>query len=177
MRPSGLDFASWGVGGIPFPILGGFCAARSLVLSVDLLTMATSQVLRHLYSLNTTSPDLLPSLYRLIQNDDKEQYLSGLQGTDLVRLVDFLEEVRCLPYPLSGCRTLHRLLISSRSPMTFTGDAYTDCKPSATSTESCHHRIMFLATSPGSMATRLPTAVSLTYGKALTTAKKSVSNV
>ncbi|KAF9779311.1 CNH domain-containing protein [Thelephora terrestris] len=53
--------------------------------------MSTSQVLQHLYTLDTSSPDLLRYLYYLIQNDDEEQYVSSLQGSELTRLVDFLD--------------------------------------------------------------------------------------
>ena len=56
--------------------------------------MSTSQVLEHLYSLNTSSPNFTRYLYCLIQCDEKEQYLSGLRGSDLTRLVDFLGGVR-----------------------------------------------------------------------------------
>ena len=60
--------------------------------------MSTSRVLQHLYSLDNSSPDLLRYLYYLIQNDDEERYLSCLQGSELTRLVDFLDSVRpCLP--------------------------------------------------------------------------------
>jgi hypothetical protein len=60
---------------------------------VGLLTMSTSQVLKHLYSLDICSLELLRCLDRLIQNDDKEQYSSSLEGPELTRLVDFLDEV------------------------------------------------------------------------------------
>jgi len=59
--------------------------------------MSTSQVLQHLYSLDISSPSLSRSIYCLIQRDEEEQYLSSLQGSELVRLVDFLDEVRTLP--------------------------------------------------------------------------------
>jgi hypothetical protein len=55
--------------------------------------MATSQVLNHLYSLDTSSPEFSRHLYRLIQNDEEEEYLSTLQGPELLRLVDFLDAV------------------------------------------------------------------------------------
>lgn len=58
--------------------------------------MATSKVLQHLYSLGTSSPDLPLYLYCLIENDVQEGYLAGLRGSELTRLVDFLEEV-CAP--------------------------------------------------------------------------------
>jgi len=59
--------------------------------------MSTSQVLEHLYSLDISFPTLSRYLYCLIQRDEEEQYLSGLQGSDLARLVDFLDEVCTLP--------------------------------------------------------------------------------
>ena len=59
--------------------------------------MATSQVLQHLYSLDASSPDIPLYLYCLIENDAQERYLAGLRGSELTRLVDFLEEVRALP--------------------------------------------------------------------------------
>ena len=59
--------------------------------------MYTSQVLHHLYSLDTSSPDFLRYLYCLIRSDEKEQYLSSLQGLELIRLVDFLDGVRSFP--------------------------------------------------------------------------------
>lgn len=59
--------------------------------------MSTAQVLRHLYSLDTSSPDLLRYLYSLIQSDDEDQYLSNLEGSELSRLVEFLDKVRPSP--------------------------------------------------------------------------------
>ena len=58
--------------------------------------MSTSQLLQHLYSLDTSSPDLSRLIYRLIQRDEEEQYLSSLEGLELARVVDFLDEVRTL---------------------------------------------------------------------------------
>ena len=52
--------------------------------------MSTSRILKHLYSLDISSPDILHHLYCLIQYDEKDQYLTNLQGSDLARLVDFL---------------------------------------------------------------------------------------
>ena len=59
--------------------------------------MSTSRVLQHLYSLGTSSPDLLRYLYYLIQSDDEEQHLLSLQGPELTQLVDFLDKVRLSP--------------------------------------------------------------------------------
>ena len=58
--------------------------------------MLISQILQHLYSLDTSSPDFLRNLDCLIRYDEEEQYLTGLHGSELARLVDFLDEVRVL---------------------------------------------------------------------------------
>ena len=60
-------------------------------------TMSTSQVLQHLYSLDSSSPEFLHSLYCLIQVDNEEQYLINLQGSELSCLVNFLDGVGALP--------------------------------------------------------------------------------
>ena len=62
--------------------------------------MSTSQILQHLYLLDTSSPDFLRYLYCLIQTDEEDQYLASLQGLELTRLVDFLDEVRSAPLAL-----------------------------------------------------------------------------
>ena len=67
--------------------------------------MATASILQRLYSLNIsspdfsldTSPDFLRDLHDLIQSDREESHLSGLQESDLIRLVDFLDTVRIPP--------------------------------------------------------------------------------
>ena len=59
--------------------------------------MPTSKILRRLYSFNTFSPEFSRCLDRLIQSDEKDQYLSNLPGSELTRLVDFLDKVRILP--------------------------------------------------------------------------------
>ena len=58
--------------------------------------MPASQVLQQLYSLDPSSPNFLRVLFALIRNDEDEQYSSGLQGEELTRLVDFLDDVRLL---------------------------------------------------------------------------------
>ena len=67
--------------------------------------MATASILQRLYSLNIsspdfsldTSPDFLRDLHDLIQSDREDSYLSGLQESDLIPLVDFLDTVRIPP--------------------------------------------------------------------------------
>ena len=65
--------------------------------AIDPFAMPTSQILRHLYSLDTSSPDFSRYLYHLIQSDGEDHYLLDLQGSDLIRLVDFLDKVRVPP--------------------------------------------------------------------------------
>ncbi|KAF9785448.1 kinase-like domain-containing protein [Thelephora terrestris] len=55
--------------------------------------MSTSKVLQRFYSLNTFSPDVSRCLYYLFRSDDEEHYLTTLQGSELTRLVDFLDEL------------------------------------------------------------------------------------
>ena len=59
--------------------------------------MSTFQVLQHLYSLDTSSPDFLRFLYCLIRNDEEDRYLTTLQGSELTRLVDFFDDVCSSP--------------------------------------------------------------------------------
>jgi len=56
--------------------------------------MSASQILQHLYSLDTSSPGISRLIHGLIRHDEEEQYLSSLQGSELARLIDFLDEVR-----------------------------------------------------------------------------------
>lgn len=76
-----------------------------------LLTMSTSEVLRDLYSLDTSSPDFSRKLYCLIQSDEEEQFLINIRGSELSRLVDFLDGV------LDGVRALP---LTSFQPTKFT---------------------------------------------------------
>ena len=62
--------------------------------------MPVSEDLQTLYSLDTFSLDFSRQLYRLIRNDEKGQYLTGLQGPELTKLVEFLDKVRPVPSAL-----------------------------------------------------------------------------
>ena len=62
----------------------------------SLPTMSTHWVLRRLYSLDPSSPDFLRRLHSLIWYDEKEQYLTSLEGSELDRLADFLDKVRAV---------------------------------------------------------------------------------
>ena len=59
--------------------------------------MSTPWNLHRLYLLDPSSLDFLRHLYSLIRHDKEEQYSTSLQGSQLVRLVDFLDEVRAVP--------------------------------------------------------------------------------
>lgn len=152
---------------------GGGGGISELTISWCLLTMSTSEVLRHLYSLDTSSPELLRYLYCLFQADEKEQYLTNLRGPELSRLVDFLDEVRSLlmaSFQLTN--GLCRPLVLSQSLTIRPDDAYINFKPSVETTRSCHPLTLFLVVSPELVRTRLPLAVLLKSGKAFTMAIK-----
>ena len=59
--------------------------------------MSARWVLQHLYSLDPSSVDFLRRLHYLIWRDEKEQYLTSLQGSELTRLADFLDKVHPVP--------------------------------------------------------------------------------
>jgi len=86
--------------------------------------MSTSQVLQYLYSLDTSSPDLPRYLYCLIRHDEEEQYLSSLQGLELGRLVDFLDEVCTLPYAF---RPVSKRVLQALGIISVTDDVSRQC--------------------------------------------------
>jgi len=86
--------------------------------------MSTSQVLQHLYSLDISSPNLSRYLYCLIQRDEEEQYLSNLQGLELGRLVDFLDEVRTPP---SAVRPVTERILQALGAIPTTDDVFRQC--------------------------------------------------
>jgi len=86
--------------------------------------MTTSQVLQYLYSLDISSPNLSRSLYCLIQRDEGDQYLSSLQGLELDRLVDFLDEVRALP---SAFRPVTEQIPQALNVIPTTDDVFRQC--------------------------------------------------
>jgi len=60
------------------------------------LPMSTHWILHRLYSLDPSSLDFLRNLRSLIRHDEQDQSLTSLQGSQLARLVDFLDQVRAL---------------------------------------------------------------------------------
>ena len=60
------------------------------------LPMSTPWILHRLYSLDPSSLDFLRNLRSLIRHDEQQKYLISLQGSQLARLVDFLDQVRAI---------------------------------------------------------------------------------
>ena len=71
-------------------------------------TMSAGWNLHCLYSLGPASPDFLRRLYSLIHYDEEERYLSRLQGSELVRLLDFLDRV---------CTLLPSFRLATKQPL------------------------------------------------------------
>ena len=86
--------------------------------------MSTSQVLRQLYSLDISSPNLPRYLYCLIQRDEEEEYLSSLQGPELTRLVDFLDQVRAFS---SAFRPVTEQILQALDAIPTNDDVYRQC--------------------------------------------------
>ena len=60
--------------------------------------MPAPEILQQLYSLKTSSPQFLRVLCAFIKNDEDEKFSSGLEGEELTRLIDFLDNVRPSPF-------------------------------------------------------------------------------
>jgi len=87
-------------------------------------TMSTSRILQRLYSLDISSPKFPRYLYRLIQLDEEDKYLSSLQGSELARLVDFLDQVRTFP---SVFRQVTEQTIQALDTIPTADDVYRQC--------------------------------------------------
>ena len=97
--------------------------------------MSASQVLQHLYSLRTSSPDFLRVLYGLIRHDEEEQYSSSLKGPELARLVDFLDDVRPLPSPF---HPVPKQTPQALNTIPTTDDVFRQCLRKLRAICSCH---------------------------------------
>ena len=97
--------------------------------------MSASQVLQHLYSLDKSSPDFLRVLYGLIRHDEDEQYSSSLQGPELARLVDFLDDVRRFP---SVFRPVVKQTPQALSTIPTTDDVFRQCLRKLRAICGCH---------------------------------------
>ena len=138
--------------------------------------MSASEILQYLYSLDTSSPDFLRVLYGLIRHDEDEQYSSSLEGEELARLVDFLDDVCPLPQFFVPIQTgLRRPSVLFLPQMTSSDNVYANCEPSAATTRLCHLRTSYVATSPELVKVRLLSADLPTCGMGPTAAGESVS--
>jgi len=127
--------------------------------------MSAAQTLQDLYSLGASSSGISRLIYGLIRHDEEEQYLSGLRGSELARLVDFLDEVRTLPPPFRLLRNkLCRPLAPLSPPTIFPDNVYANCKPSAVITQPSHPHIPYPAISPKSVTNQSPLAALPMYG-------------
>ena len=93
-------------------------------MEADPPAMSASQILQNLYSLNTASPGISRLIYGLLRHDKEEQYLSSLRGSELTRLVDFLDEVRTL---LSAFRLVTKQTLQALGAITTTDDVSRQC--------------------------------------------------
>ena len=98
--------------------------AATGILGADPPTMSSSQILQHLYSLDTSSPDISRLIYGLIRHDEEDQYLSRLRGPELTRLVDFLDKVRTF---LSAFRLITKQTLQALSAVPTTDDVSRQC--------------------------------------------------
>ena len=72
------------------------CKTETPGRDLTALPMSTHWVLHRLYSLDPSSLDFLRNLRSLIRHDERDQYLISLQGSQLARLIDLLDQVRAL---------------------------------------------------------------------------------
>ena len=143
----------------------------------DPSTMSAIWNLHCLYSLDPSSPGFLRRLYSLFRYDDDERYLSGLQGSELTRLLDFLDRVRTLSRPSVQGRNEFCRLSEPYLPTTiFLHNACANYKPSALTTPPYHPRTSHPVRSPEWVATQSPLVLSPTYGKAPTVIRESLSS-
>jgi len=98
--------------------------------------MSASQILQDLYSLDTSSPGISRLIYGLIRHDEEDRYLSNLEGSELARLVDFLDAVRASLWPFV-CLLRNKFYRSSmpfQLQTTFTDNVCANYKPSVART-------------------------------------------
>ena len=141
--------------------------------------MSTSWILHRIYSLDTSSLDFSRHLYCLILHDEEDQYLISLQGPQLARLVDFLNEVRTLPSAF--CTVMNGFCSPSVQfppTTTFLDSVCTNYKPSVPAARPYHpHASSYPMKSPESAVTQSPSVELPTYGKGYIAARGSLSSL
>ena len=88
------------------------------------LTMSAVWNLHCLYSLDPSSPGFLRRLYSLFHYDEEELYLSSLQGSELTRLLDFLDRVCTL---FSAFRPATKRALQTLGAIPSNDDIYLQC--------------------------------------------------
>ena len=141
-------------------------------------TMSTPSILRRLYSLDTSSPDLSRHLYCLIRHDEWERYLSNLQGPKLARLVDFLDQVRTHPPALYQRRNrLSRPSMPFPQTPIFLGDVSGNYKKSVATARPFHRHMSYQMESSERITVRSLLVPSPMYGKGPISLRRSPSSV
>ena len=87
-------------------------------------TMSAIWNLHCLYSLDPSSPGFVRRLHSLFRYDDEERYLSRLRGSELTRLLDFLDRVCAL---LSAFRPATKQTLQTLGTIPPNDDIYTQC--------------------------------------------------
>jgi len=108
--------------------------------------MSASQVLQRLYSLDTSSPDFSRLLYGLIRQDEGETYSFSLEGSELARLVDLLDEVRTL---LLAFHPVTKQNLQALSAIPTTDDLSRQCLYKLQAICGCHMTLPSSYTVPG----------------------------
>lgn len=140
----------------------------------DPVAMSTPWNLFCLYSLKPSSPGFLRRLHSLIRYDEDERYLSTIQGPELTRLLDFLDQVRAPPFGL--CQVVNQPFCRPSVPflpMTiFPCDVYANCKPSAVTMRPYHSHTSRLVKSSGWVTIQSTVVALPMYGKAFILARE-----
>ena len=142
--------------------------------------MSAPWILHRLYSLDTSSSDSLRRLYCLIRHGKEEHYLSSLQGLELARLVDFLDQVRTHRHPSAFCQLrdgLCRPSVPFPPTAIFLENVSTSYKPSAVIARYCRRHTSYLVKPQEWAVIQSPLVPSPMYGKVLVTVRKSPSSV
>ena len=140
-------------------------------------TMSAIWNLHCLYSLDPSSPGFVRRLFSLFRYDEEERYLSRLQGSELTRLLDFLDRVCTLSRPSVQLRNEFCRLSAPYLPTTiFLYNVCANYKPSALTTPPYHSHISHPVRSSEWVITQSPLVISPIFGKAPIVTTESLSS-
>lgn len=97
---------------------------RPLTRERDPYMMSISQDLQNLYSLDISSPNFTRHLHCLIRDDEKDQYLISLRGSELTQLLDFLDTVRAV---ILSSHRLTKQTLQALNAIPITDDVAREC--------------------------------------------------